>query len=199
MLEIFAYALSVMYSPGPVNILCLNAGVNQAQGKRLRFCAGVGLAMFILSITFGFLGTLVVKPSYQIVISIAGAMYILWLAFKIAKANTDVRTGELGIALDFKTGFTMQILNPKAFGAILPMVSVLFPANGITGPALVLVSAMMGLLAVGAPGSYLLLGRSLGGFIQSAKILRYFNLMMAVMLLYVALEILYRHVITPMY
>ncbi len=196
MLEIFAYAVGVMYSPGPVNILCLNAGVNRAKGKRLRFCAGVGLAMFILFITFGFVGTLVVKPSYQIVISIAGGIYILWLAYKIAKANADVQTGELGVTLDFKTGFIMQILNPKAFGAILPMVTVLFPANGVSGVALIVVSALMGVLAVGAPGSYLLLGGSLGRFIQNAKILRCFNLMMAVMLLYVALEIFYRHVIT---
>ena len=194
MLEIFAYALGVMYSPGPVNILCLNSGVNRAQGKRLWFCSGVGLAMFILFMVFGFVGTLVIKPSFQVAISTAGGTYILWLAYKIARANTNTQAVELGVDLDFKTGFIMQLINPKAFGAILPMVTVLFPANGISDRALILVSAMMGILAVGAPGSYLLLGASMGRLIHSAKILRCFNLLMAVMLLYVALEILYHHV-----
>jgi hypothetical protein len=49
-MEIFFYTLSVMYSPGPVNFMGLNAGLTGQFKKTIYFFIGVGCAM--LSITY---------------------------------------------------------------------------------------------------------------------------------------------------
>lgn len=56
MLEIVAYALGVMYTPGPVNLLGLNAGLNGQARTSLGFFVGVGAAMLTLFLIFGWVG-----------------------------------------------------------------------------------------------------------------------------------------------
>ena len=48
MLAIIAYAVGIMYSPGPVNLMGLNTGVNGQAKRRWGFCLGVGTAMLLL-------------------------------------------------------------------------------------------------------------------------------------------------------
>lgn len=84
----------------------------------------------------------------------------------------------------------MQLLNPKAPLAILPIATVQFPAAGVEGTAILFWSLVLGTMAGGAPGSYLLAGAKLGRFIQNPVVFRGLNLVMALLLLYVAGDIL---------
>jgi len=63
MVEIFAYAFGIMYTPGPVNLLSLNAGLNDEVSSALRFCVGVGLAMLLLFLLFGYTGAWLAVPT----------------------------------------------------------------------------------------------------------------------------------------
>lgn len=195
MVEILMYAFGIMYTPGPVNLLSLNAGLNGQARQTLPFCIGVGLAMFLLFLLFGYSGALL-PSELQAVIGLIGGAYILWLAFKIGQAAlqpaTPVATGETQEekgTLSFRSGLVMQLCNPKAPVAILPIVTVQFPAAGISGASIALWSVLLGSLALGAPGSYLLLGSRLGRMIQAPGFFRLLNLFMALLLAYVGCSI----------
>lgn len=193
MVEILAYALGVMYSPGPANLLSLNAGLN---GRvPLSFSAGVGLAMLILFLLFGYTGAWLIAPPYQGVISLLGAGYILYLAYKVARASITINdAAQAGDnRLNFHAGLILQLLNPKAFIAILPIVTVQFPAEGIEGPAISVWSFALAALAFGAPSVYMLMGRYMGQYIARPAYFRGINLGMAVLLVYVAGDIAYNH------
>ena len=105
------------------------------QGKQaLLFCVGVGFAMLILFLLVGYLGSNIIPPSYQAGIAILGALYISYLGFKIMKssfASQSLQTNNT--QLFFKTGFVLQICNPKALVAIIPIVSIQFPRAAIEG------------------------------------------------------------------
>lgn len=88
----------------------------------------------------------------------------------------------------------IQLLNPKAMIATLPIASIQFPAAQIHGWSLLPWSLLLGLLAAGAPGSYSLLGDLVGRRIQDPRWFRYFNLIMAALLLYSAGALAYQHV-----
>jgi len=196
MVEILAFAFGIMYTPGPVNLLSLSAGLNGHIYSTLRFCAGVGCAMLVLLLIFGYGGSLLINKEYQLIISILGSLYIFYLAVKILlvsfKTNqTNTTSNQL---LNFKAGFMMQLLNPKALVVILPIVTVQFPALQISGSAIITWSILLASMAFGAPSSYLIIGSRLGKFIHIPRYFGLFNLTMGLVLLYVAGDIAYHHV-----
>lgn len=82
--------------------------------------------------------------------------------------------------------------------ATLPIATIQFPAVGIHGVSLMLWSLGLAALAVGAPGSYALMGAVVGRRIESPQILKGFSLAMAALLVGVSLSIGYEHVWLPL-
>lgn len=199
MSEIFAYAIGVMYTPGPVNLLGLHSGLNRNTRSHLGFFIGVGMAMFILFVMLGFIGLKVINPQVLPFISLAGCLYILHIAWKVAGANVELsqETSDSN-SLSFRDGLFMQLLNPKALVATLPVSTIQFPSVGITGTAIVLWSLVLAILAFGAPTGYSLAGLVLGKRISNPSYFKVFNLLMAALLVYVSLTIGYEHVVTPL-
>lgn len=199
MSEIFAYALGVMYSPGPVNLLGLHSGLNKQTRAHLGFFVGVAIAMFILFVSLGFIGLKVVNPQILPFISLAGCGYILYIAWKVARANVKLSLDQAPLnSLTFRDGLLMQLLNPKGLVATLPIATIQFPSAGITGVAIVLWSAVLATLAFGAPTGYSLTGLLVGKRISNPRYFKAFNLVMAVLLVSVSLTIGYDHVVTPL-
>ncbi len=201
MVEIFAYAFGIMYTPGPCNLLSLNGGLNGQINTTFRFCIGVGCAMLFWFLVLGYTGAWLITPGYQLLISAVGAFYIAYLGLKVGGADTSLKASDNSAQstndankLNFKSGLILQLFNPKAFIAILPIVTVQFPAADISGAAIVVWSILLSCMAFGAPGSYLLMGARLGSLIRHPRYFRTLNMAMALLLFYVAGDIAYNHV-----
>lgn len=198
MLAIFAYAIGIMYTPGPINLLGLHSGLNQKTRRHLGFFAGVGCAMFILFVALAYVGLQLVNPRLLPFISLIGCSYILYIAWKVSVSSVDINRRESNAgALSFKEGLFMQLLNPKALVATLPISTIQFPAAGVDGVAVLFWSLLLSVLAFGAPASYSVAGMLLGHRLQSPRYFRLFNSAMAILLVYVALTIGYEHVYLP--
>ncbi|WP_431025389.1 LysE family translocator [Halomonas sp. H5] len=198
MLEIVAYALGVMYTPGPVNLLGLNAGLNGQARTSLGFFVGVGAAMLTLFLIFGWVGAAWVRGDLLAVVGALGCGYILYLAIKIARSTIDPgAVRQAPRVLQFRDGLIMQLCNPKALVATLPIVTIQFPAAGIQGVALLPWSLGLAILAFGAPGSYALMGAVVGQRLDNPRLLKGFSLAMAALLLGVAFSIGYENVWLP--
>lgn len=192
MVEILAYAFGIMYSPGPVNLVSLNSGLQRQTQHGLAFCIGVGVVHMSMFALFGYTGSWLVSPQWLLPISLLGSAYILYLAYKIARAGwaAKIDTANSSLNLNFRSGALMQLLNPKAPVAILPIVTIQFPAAGVGGYEILLWSCVLGIMAAGAPGSYLLMGSRLGRMIQQPRYYRCLNLALALLLAIVAIRIL---------
>lgn len=195
MLAIIAYALGVMYTPGPVNLLGLNVGIN-GQGKTsLGFCLGVGLAMLLYLLVLGWAGAAWISQDSLVLLSALGCAYILYLAYKVARANATLDThAPAPRMLSFRDGLMMQLLNPKAMVATLPIATLQFPAEGIQGMSLFIWALGLAALAAGAPGSYVVIGSLLGQRVRQPMFIKGFNWIMAGLLVAVSLSIGYEHV-----
>ncbi|KZY41561.1 transporter [Pseudoalteromonas shioyasakiensis] len=198
MADIFAYAIGIMYTPGPINLLGLSSGLNKQTRSHLGFFIGVGSAMFILFVLLGYLGLQVINPQFLPYVSLIGCGYILYIAWKVAKAKVQVNDTSADASLSFFDGLFMQLLNPKALVATLPIATIQFPSADITGAAIVFWSLILAILAFGAPTSYSLAGLMLGKQISRPGVFNVFNKLMAILLVYVALMIAYEHVLTPL-
>jgi threonine/homoserine/homoserine lactone efflux protein len=195
MLAICAYAIGIMYTPGPINLLGLNSGIHGNARHHIGFFAGVACAMFILFILLGFLGLSLLDPVVIPYLSLAGCSYIFYIACKLLRGSVTFSESkpQTGV-LTFWNGLLMQLLNPKALVATLPIATIQFPAVGITGSAIVFWSLLLALLAFGAPASYSLLGIVMGKRIENPRYFKNFNLLMSGLLVYVSLSLGYEHV-----
>lgn len=187
-LEIILYALSVMYSPGPVNALGLNAGLQGQARRALGFYAGVGCAMLILFLALGYAGAALVSGALLPWLALLGGGYCLYLGYRIARAAPPTAEEEGGATrLTFASGLLIQGLNPKGWLAVLPIATVMFPAAQVTGGKIVLWSLPLALSAGGAPASYALLGALLGRYLVQGRGLRGVNLLLGLSLVGCAL------------
>ncbi len=195
MLEILAYAIGVMYTPGPINLLGLHSGINGKTREHIGFFGGVGCAMLVLFTMLGYLGRTFINPQLLPYISLIGCCYILYIAWKLVRANINISENIADISvLSFSNGLIMQLLNPKALVATLPISTIQFPAAGINGSAIFLWSCLLAILAFGAPGSYSLIGMLMGRRIEDPYYFKVFNFLMSGILISVAISIGYEHV-----
>ena len=200
MIEIFAYAIGVMYTPGPVNLLGLNAGLNGHARASAGYCFGVGTAMLMLFLMFGWLGSELINGDVLIILSMLGCAYITTLAIKIFKASVTLGDGPATEGpLGYRQGLILQLLNPKGIVATLPIATIQFPGAGIQGIGILIWSLALTALAIGAPGSYTLVGHLLGNRIKAPAVFKWFNRVMAALLFYVAASIAYEFVYLPLF
>ncbi|MGH8330916.1 MAG: LysE family translocator [Pseudomonas fluorescens] len=187
-MDIFLYAFSVMYSPGPVNFMALNAGLTGRFRRSLGFFVGVGCALLVLFILFGYTGEAIISLAALPYISLVGGLYTLYLAYQVYTATTVVpgEASEPPVAaqktLTFWNGFLIQVLNPKGIMVVLPITSVMLPAAHITGSSIAIVSALLAIAGGGAPGVYSLLGAILGRRITRESYFTVFNRLMGLAL-----------------
>jgi len=202
-MEIFIYAFSVMYSPGPVNFMALNAGLTGRFQRSLGFFVGVGCALLVLFMLFGYTGEAIISQAALPYISLVGGVYTLYLAYKVYTAKTVVpnEAEQLPAApektLTFWNGFLIQALNPKGIMVVLPITSVMLPAAHITGTSIAIVSALLAIAGGGAPGAYSLLGALLGRRITRESYFILFNRLMGLALVvcaYFMLHEFYMHI-----
>ncbi len=190
--EIAIYVFCVMYSPGPVNILAMHQAVSGRRRSVFMFCLGVGMAMFTGLLLLGTIGEALVSDRFLTVIAIAGSAYILYLALQFWTAWPRPNAGgPSGKPLGLRTGFLLQLLNPKGFIVILPVTTVMFPAAGIEGRQIAFVGALISFGAIGAPGLYAVAGAMIGQRFTESRLFRWFNRATAVMLVFVACSIIY--------
>lgn len=165
-MEIFFYTLSVMYSPGPVNFMGLNAGLTGQFSKTIGFFIGVGCAMLMLFLIFGYVGAALIPRDYFHFISLIGVLYIFYLAYKMMTVHTELSPNDQADTdakiLSFWNGFFIQSLNPKAILVILPVTTIMYPAAHITGMMLFVISLLVSLGAAGAPCLYSFAGSIIG-------------------------------------
>ncbi|MDY7533789.1 LysE family translocator [Pseudomonas sp. Bout1] len=200
-MDIFLYAFSVMYSPGPVNFMALNAGLTGKFRRSLGFFIGVGCALLVLFLLFGYTGEAIISQGVLPYISLVGGVYTLYLAYQVYTARTVMpQEGDAAApskSLTFWNGFLIQLLNPKGIMVVLPITSVMMPAAHIYASSIALVSGLLGFAGFGAPGIYALLGAVLGRRITRESYFTVFNRLMGVALVmcaYFMFEAFYLHI-----
>ena len=117
----FAVATAILaISPGPDNIFVLTQSI--VNGKKYGFATIFGLISGCLAHTtfLAFGVSAIIKESENLftAIKIFGAVYLLYLAFKVYKSDATIQFSKEQVlrkttAQLFKQGFVMNVLNPK--------------------------------------------------------------------------------------
>ena len=114
-LSMAAFALVASLSPGPVNLVGFNTGLTHGWRPALWHVAGATLGFVVLLVGLGLHEVLAAWPALLWILRVAGALFLLYLAWKLARASGDLGSGAVAACPGFRDGALLQWLNPKAW------------------------------------------------------------------------------------
>ena len=112
--------MGLALSPGPDNIYVLTQSITNGTSYGIATTAGLisGCIVHTTLVAFGVSAILVASESLFLGIKIAGALYLLYLAFRVYKSENTLNISSEGAVSRshlqlFKRGVIMNLLNPK--------------------------------------------------------------------------------------
>ncbi|WP_454691887.1 LysE family translocator [Achromobacter aloeverae] len=180
-LALFALVSSI--TPGPNNVMLAASGLNFGFRRTLPHLLGVsiGFTLMILLVGAG-LGTVFQNaPVLYVVLKYAGAAYLLYLAWKIARAGELSEDGRRARPMTFLQAAAFQWVNPKAWVMAVGVAAAYIPADGFYANLLV-GTVVCGVINLPSVGMWVMFGSSLRGLLRQPAAVRVFNGGMALLL-----------------
>jgi threonine/homoserine/homoserine lactone efflux protein len=182
-LTAFAFVASI--TPGPNNLMLMTSGVKYGFGRTLPHLLGVvlGFALMIAVVGFG-LGVLFERyPQILPVMRVAGALYMVWLALKIALAKPIGEAEPGGRPIGFFAAAGFQWVNPKAWAMALGALAAYAGVVDSYAGGVLLIAALCALIAIPCCIAWTVFGASLSRLLIDPRVARPFNWTMAALLI----------------
>ena len=181
-LPLLGFALITCGTPGPNNMLLTAAGANLGFRASLSTLVAVvsGLNLIMLATALGLGVVFASQPWLHEGLRIVGSGYLLWLAWKLARA------GELGerhvseMPRWYQAAF-LQLLNPKGCFMALSAIGGFTLADQTYWPSAIAVLLTFFVMGILTGGCWVLFGAQIRRLIQTAKGWERFNLCMGLM------------------
>jgi len=172
-------------TPGPNNMLLTASGANFGFLRSLWLLIGImlGMQIMLLLVAFGIGGLILLYPSLHLFLKIAGSLYLLWLAWKIATAKYEkLETGEAPAApMPFWQGGLLQLINPKAWLMALGAVASFSLAGEAYRGSVIAISFALALVNLASGLIWLGFGSLIGRILRSRRAWTLFNVSMGLL------------------
>lgn len=181
-LALISFAFVTSATPGPNNLMLMASGANYGVRRTLPHWMGVSLGFVFLAICVG-VGLSQLFETYPIVKTILTTVctaYLLYLAWKIATAAGLKSTEGIGKPLTFLQACAFQWVNPKAIAMALSAIS-LYTGSGSLSEVLI-AAVIFGMINFPTVGMWVLVGTRLRHWLKNPRMLRIFNITMALLL-----------------
>ena len=182
-LALLAFSFVASATPGPNTLMLLASGVNFGLARTVPHIIGIafGFGSLLLATGFGVGQLLEASPRLHLVMKVASAAYLIWLAWKIGSARAIGSRESGGQPLTVLQAASFQWVNPKAWAVGVSAMSLYTNPENYTISALLVVAAFMLVLT---PSALLWcgMGASFRGYLADPVRLKWFNISMGVIL-----------------
>ena len=197
--SLFAFVSSI--TPGPNNLMLLASGMNFGFRASIPHMLGISSGFFVMLLGVGFgLGEIFARyPITYTAMKWTGAVYLVYLAWRIANAGAVADPAEQPIdeanrrvPLSFVGAALFQWVNPKAWVMAVSAFSIYIPATSgwVTSVAL---SALFAAINLPCVSCWTLFGSQLRRWLKDPRYARFFNIVMAGLLVASLVPILRDH------
>ncbi|RYV02258.1 LysE family translocator [Shewanella sp. OPT22] len=174
-------AFMLLGSPGPACLALAAVGATAGVKKGIPFLLGIlsGLTIVITLTAVGLAALFEHYPYAKLICESIGAIYILYLAYKMASAPALSNDNDIDVPV-FKEGFILNLLNPKIYASFLAVFAqFLLPYKTVTMSYLM---TALGCLFVATTAGlvWLIAGGVLRPFLSEPKKLRVTRVVFAV-------------------
>ena len=171
-------------TPGPNNAMILASGLNYGFARSLPHLFGIccGFTFMIFVTGMGLHAVFEQAPMLQVILKYAGAVYLLWLAWKLAHA-APMSAGQAAISrpMGFLGAAAFQWVNPKAWVMAVGALTTYLPP-GFKVADVALLAGVFGVIGIFCVGSWAMFGVAMRRVLQDARSVRIFNVVMALAL-----------------
>lgn len=185
-----AFAVITIFTPGPNNVASASSGILYGYRRTLLFILGIATGFLGVMLSSGLLSQTLSRlfPSIESVLRIAGALYILWLAYHSLRVSYDFEMQESPPS-GYWSGFFLQAVNPKGLIFGLTVFST-FLAPLLNHRGMLLLSGLfLTVLAFMATSMWALSGALIRKYMRDKRAQRLLNTGLALLLVYTAYEI----------
>jgi threonine/homoserine/homoserine lactone efflux protein len=181
-LAAFAFVASI--TPGPNNLMLMTSGVKYGFGRTLPHLTGVvlGFALMIAVVGLGLSILFERYPQILPTMRIAGSLYMVWLALRIALAKPISKAEPGGRPIGFFAAAGFQWVNPKAWAMALGALAAYAGVVDSYAGGVLLIAALCGVIAIPCCIAWTLFGASLSRLLMDPRVSRPFNWTMAALL-----------------
>lgn len=127
-LSFCAFSFVASITPGPTNFLILSTShqFNIKKTIGLIFGGSIGTSLLILITGLGVGTTLNAYPNIKLILSLAGGVWMSYIAWQIFNYCPDLETGlqNKNKKNGFFTGFFLQFINPKSWLMAIAVISI---------------------------------------------------------------------------
>lgn len=181
-LVVFAFVMAM--TPGPNNIMLTASGVNFGFARSIPHMSGVTIGFLVLvgACAAGLGLAFATVPALQVALKVAGAGYMLWLAWKVAKAKpADGEADTAARPLTFLQAALFQWVNPKGVLAALSGIALFMrPGHAVTDFTIMV--AVYGLATFASVTVWTGFGVALRRLLANPRHARIFNIAMGLLL-----------------
>ncbi|MFZ5963407.1 LysE family translocator [Thalassococcus sp. BH17M4-6] len=190
LIPLLTFAFVTVATPGPNNLMLLASGANFGFRRSLPHMLGVGLGFPAMVVLVG-LGVMQIfdlwPPSYLLLKGLS-VLYMLYLAWKIANAAPPRDAQAEGRPFTFLQATAFQWVNPKAWSMGLSAIT-LYATSRDLGAVLWVAGAYVA-CGVISTSTWVLLGQQVRRLLSRPARLRWFNRIMALLLVASLLPVL---------
>ncbi|WP_282172219.1 LysE family transporter [Cytobacillus firmus] len=190
LLSFFLYVFVTSFTPGPNNIMAMVFANRFGLRNTIRFCLGVSAGFFVIMILCSYFNLLLHQfiPKIELIMTIIGVIYMLFLALKIMKSKSDDKNNDDGKHNGFLIGMLLQFINPKGILYGVTVISTFILPYHTSHTSLIFFSIFLAFVGFLSTFCWSVFGSIFQSFL--AKYRSQFNVIMALLLVYSAGSIL---------
>ena len=192
------FAISASVTPGPNNIMVMSAGANFGIRRSLPLLMGicVGFTLMLLLVGLGFGQLFTLFPSLHFVIKCVGTLYLLYLAWLIARSADEVTGDASARPLGFLKGALFQRVNAKAWVVATGAIAAFTSAGSDPFEQHLVIALTFFIVSFPCVGLWLLCGSLLKRWLANDLARRRFNQVMAALLVLSVVPVI-REILIP--
>jgi threonine/homoserine/homoserine lactone efflux protein len=190
LLSFFLYVFVTSFTPGPNNIMAMVFANRFGLRNTIRFCLGVSAGFFVIMILCSYFNLLLHHfiPRIELIMTIIGVIYMLFLALKIMTSKSDNQNNNDGKQNGFLIGMLLQFINPKGILYGVTVISTFILPYHTSHTSLIFFSIFLAFVGFLSTFCWSVFGSIFQSFL--AKYRSQFNVIMALLLVYSAGSIL---------
>lgn len=173
----FAFVSSI--TPGPNNLMLMASGANFGFRRTVPHMLGVGIGFTVMVLLVG-AGLMQVFDRWPVahdVLKAVSVAYLLWLAWKIARAGEPGQGKSGATPITFLQAAAFQWVNPKAWFMALTAITAYAPDRSLW--AVGMVALVFGAINLPTVSTWTLLGQEIKRVLTNQRRLTLFNWTMA--------------------
>lgn len=117
LIAVIPFAVSSTFTPGPNNLMVMASAANFGYARTVPHIAGIttGFPLMVVGVGLGLAPLFERYPAAHVALKIAGAAYLLYLAWRIANAGSVRGGNSRARPIRFYEAALFQLINPKAW------------------------------------------------------------------------------------